>query len=173
MELNKTSRIVLIDFILAFIASICSFGQSPQNLDPDLSINNRVENLLKRMTLEEKIGQLNMPTSGGPVKGTENMTDGIYQFARGYKEKNVGPGGGFFDLMNRYVPEGTRQQAEFNNGLQKIAVEETRLKIPLLMTEEGTHGLMCAGATIFPEGLAIGSTWNMKLVEDIICCCCS
>ena len=39
--------------------------------------------------------------------------------------------------------------------------------IPLLQTEEGTHGLMCSGGTIFPEGLAIGSTWNMDLVKNI------
>ena len=39
--------------------------------------------------------------------------------------------------------------------------------IPLLQTEEGTHGLMCSGGTIFPEGLALGSTWNLDLIEKI------
>src|SRR5690606_27520070 len=39
--------------------------------------------------------------------------------------------------------------------------------IPLLQTEEGTHGLMCSGGTVFPEGPTIGSTWNMDLVEKI------
>ncbi|MFC1542156.1 glycoside hydrolase family 3 C-terminal domain-containing protein, partial [Candidatus Latescibacterota bacterium] len=70
-------------------------------------------------------------------------------------------------LPNTILHEGPRQQANFLNELQKIATEKTRLKIPLLITEEGTHGLMCSGGTIFPEGLAIGSTWNMDLVHDI------
>ncbi|HYA24793.1 MAG TPA: glycoside hydrolase family 3 C-terminal domain-containing protein, partial [Terriglobales bacterium] len=53
------------------------------------------------------------------------------------------------------------------NALQKIALTETRLKIPLLEDEEGTHGAMFAGATVFPEGLAIGSSFDMPLVESI------
>jgi beta-glucosidase len=53
------------------------------------------------------------------------------------------------------------------NELQKIAVEKTRLGIPLLQIEEGTHGLMCPGGTVFPEGLAIGASWNRDLVRKI------
>src|SRR5207245_5346986 len=53
------------------------------------------------------------------------------------------------------------------NQLQKIALTQTRLKIPLLEDEEGTHGGMFSGATIFPEGLALGSTFDMPLVESI------
>ena len=53
------------------------------------------------------------------------------------------------------------------NELQKIAVTQTRLKIPLLEDEEGTHGAMLPGATVFPEGLAIGSTFDMPLVNRI------
>jgi len=79
----------------------------------------------------------------------------------------MGPGGGFFTLTNSVLDQGTRQQADFLNTLQEIATQKTRLKIPLLQTEEGTHGLMCADATIFPEGLAIGSTWNLDLIEDM------
>jgi beta-glucosidase len=51
--------------------------------------------------------------------------------------------------------------------LQRLAMEQTRLKIPLFQVEEGTHGLMCSGGTIFPEGIAIGSTWDINLVRDI------
>jgi beta-glucosidase len=60
---------------------------------------------------------------------------------------------------------GSREQAVYFNELQKLAIEKTRLRIPLLQTEEGTHGVMCSDKTIFPEGLAIGSTWNMDLVR--------
>jgi beta-glucosidase len=63
--------------------------------------------------------------------------------------------------------EGVRQQVEYFNELQKIALTQTRLKIPLLEDEEGTHGGMFSGATVFPEGLAIGSTFDMPLVKSI------
>ncbi len=100
-------------------------------------------------------------------KDIKAKMEGCRNFAAGIKEPGIGPGGGFFTLPNTILHEGPEQQAKFLNELQKIAIEGTRLKIPLLMTEEGTHGLMCPGGTIFPEGLAIGSTWNMNLVKDI------
>jgi len=79
----------------------------------------------------------------------------------------LGPGGGFFTLPNNILFEGPFQQAEFLNELQRIAISKTRLGIPLLQTEEGTHGLMCTGGTIYPEGPALGSTWNLDLLSRI------
>lgn len=79
----------------------------------------------------------------------------------------LGPGGGFFTLANTILHQGPAQQAEYFNGLQKIALEKTRLGIPLIQVEEGTHGLMCSGGTIFPEGLALGSTWDLELIRRI------
>ena len=58
--------------------------------------------------------------------------------------------------------------AEYFNELQKIALTQTRLKIPLLEDEEGTHGAMYPGATIFPEGLAIGSSFDLDLVKSML-----
>lgn len=137
--------------------------------NPLFSTEQRVEDLIARMTLEEKIGQLNMPCVYLNELGKDliSKSEGCRKFTAGTKEPGVGPGGGFFTLPNNLLFEGPHQQAEFHNELQKIAIEGTRLGIPLLMTEEGTHGLMCSGSTIFPEGLAIGSTWNMALVKDI------
>ena len=129
----------------------------------------RVEALISRMTLEEKIGQMNMPCvyEEGLGKDTEAKISGCRAFAEGTHEPGIGPGGGFFTLANTILLQGPRQQAEYLNSLQKIALEKTRLKIPLLQTEEGTHGLMCSGATIFPEGLALGSTWDPALLKEI------
>ena len=103
----------------------------------------------------------------GLGKDVKSKIDGCRSFTQGTREPGIGPGGGFFTLPNNLLFEGPRQQAEFMNDLQRMAIEETRLQIPLLMTEEGTHGLMCSGGTVFPEGLGIGSTWNMDLVKDI------
>ena len=67
----------------------------------------------------------------------------------------------------RFLREGARQQAEYFNELQKIALTQTRLKIPVMEDEEGTHGAMFPGATVFPEGLAVGSSFDLDLVKAI------
>ena len=143
--------------------------EKPLYLDPSQPIDRRVEDLLKRMTLEEKIGQMNMPCVYQRQLGKDipEKMEGCKKFVEGTYLKDIGPGGGFFTLSNEILREGTRQQAEFFNELQRIAIEKTRLKIPLIEFEEGTHGMMCSGGTIFPEGLGIGSTWNADLVKDI------
>lgn len=169
MKFKRNYKIALTVVVLTNIMINFSFGQQPVYLDAKQPINKRVEDLLSRMTLEEKIGQMNMPCvyEDGLGEDIKSKFDGCRKFAAGTKEKGIGPGGGFFTLTNEILHEGPRQQSEFINELQKIAVEGTRLKIPLLITEEGTHGLMCSGGTVFPEGLGIGSTWNMNLVKDI------
>ena len=129
----------------------------------------RIEELLGRMTLEEKVGQMNMPCvyEGALGESIPEKMASCRRFAQGTLKNNFGPGGGFFTLPNTILHEGPRRQAEFLNELQRIALEQTRLGIPLLITEEGTHGLMCSGATIFPEGPALGSTWNLDLISRI------
>ena len=137
--------------------------------DPSQSVEARVEDLIGRMTLEEKVGQLNMPCvyEYDMGKDIDEKIAGVKTFARGEKIEGLGPGGGFFTLPNSILQKGAGQQVEFINALQKIAVNETRLGIPLLLTEEGTHGLMCSGATIFPEGPALGSAFNTALISQV------
>ncbi len=144
-------------------------ADSPAYLDPAVPVDRRIEDLLGRMTLEEKIGQMNMPCVYVSELGKDAAAkrEACKKFAEGTFEPGIGPGGGFFTLANTVLPEGSRQQAEFFNLLQKIALEKTRLKIPLLETEEGTHGVMCSGKTIFPEGLALGSTWDPELLTEV------
>jgi beta-glucosidase len=157
----------------AVFVNTFAFGHTKINkpiyLDASQPVDYRVEDLLQRMTLEEKIGQMNMPCVYLSKLGkTESEKfEGCRKFAEGTYVKDIGPAGGFFTLANNILHKGPRQQAEFFNELQEIAIEKTHLKIPLIQVEEGTHGLMCSGGTIFPEGLAIGSTWNMDLVRRI------
>jgi beta-glucosidase len=127
-----------------------------------------VEDLLGRMTLSEKVGQMNMPCVYKPALGSTVPLKlaACRKFTEGTYVEGLGPGGGFFTLADNILLEGPRKQAEYFNELQKIAAD-TRLKIPVLQSEEGTHGVMCSGGTIFPEGLAIGSTWNMDLLQQI------
>jgi beta-glucosidase len=140
-------------------------------LNPSMPVEQRIDDLLGRMTLEEKIGQLNMPCVYQSPLG-ENInekTKNCRKFAEGKFIEGIGPGGGFFTMANNIFHNGPVQQSNSFNEFQKIAIEKTRLKIPLLQVEEGTHGLMCSGSTIFPEGLALGSTWNMDLIEKVYC----
>jgi len=161
-------------------------GPIPVYKNPIFPVEQRIEDLLSRMTIEEKVGQMNMPCvykqrigwgldDFGPVsihrimtqEEREKQMEGCRKFARGNHNTQIGPGGGFFTLADRIIYEGTLKQAEFFNELQKIATQESRLGIPVLQIEEGTHGFMCAGGTVFPEGLAIGASWNMDLVNRI------
>lgn len=146
-----------------------AYAEKPLYMNPVYPVNMRVKDLLGRMTLEEKIGQMNMPcVYEGPLGNSiADKTDAVKKLTEGKFATMPGPIGGFFTLANTILHEGTLQQANFFNALQKTATENTRLGIPLLQTEEGTHGLMCSGGTIFPEGLALGSTWNLPLINNI------
>lgn len=175
-----------------------SFTVSPEEMtdnglplykNSDLPVEKRVDDLLSRMTLEDKVGQMNIPCAykkrigwglGIPeesmhykldVETREKQLEGARKFAAGTWDDRIGPGGGLFTFPDRIIYEGTKRQVDILNELQEIAVEQTPLGIPLLQIEEGTHGLMCSGATIFPEGLGIGSSWNMDLVENIYAAC--
>ncbi len=154
----------LLLFSLACVAGLAQ----PAYLDPRQPIDRRIEDLLARMTLEEKIGQMNMPCVYERRLGRDvpSKLAACRRWAEGTFAEGIGPGGGFFTLADNILPGGAREKAIYFNELQKIA-GNTRLRIPLLQTEEGTHGVMCSGMTIFPEGLGIGSTWNMDLVRRI------
>ena len=160
-------------FILALPGSYQGLAQSssstPPYLDSKQPIEVRVEDLLSRMTLKEKIGQLNLPcayvdamgkTSDAKIDASKKLTDGTYT-------NEMGPASGFFTLGNTLKLQSLAEQVNLFNELQKIAVTKTRLKVPLLQDEEGTHGAMFPGATVFPEGLTIGSTFDMPLVKNV------
>lgn len=168
-----TTRRVLI--MAAAACAICGYPilrsaqEKPLYLDPSQPVERRIEDLLARMTLKEKVGQMNMPCVYLNPLGKDPLAkqEGCRRFTVGTLTEDIGPGGGFFTLADNALHVDSRQQALFFNELQKLAIEKTRLRIPLLQTEEGTHGVMCSDKTIFPEGLAIGSTWNMDLVREI------
>ena len=157
--------------LVILVISACDTGQKNDEtvyMDPDQPIDRRVEDLLSRMTLEEKVGQINWPCvyMRGYGEDIPARREGVRKYVIG-DLVDIGPGGGFFTLANEISREGTRQQAEVFNELQQLVLDKTRLKIPLMQVEEGTHGFMAPGATIFPEGLGLGATWNTDLIEDV------
>jgi beta-glucosidase len=143
-------------FIIVLLGGVSLAGSEarPLYLDPAQPVEARVEDLLSRMTLAEKVGQINMPCLYKHELGRDAKAkmEGCRKFTLGQSEPGIGPAGGFFTLANHVLREGPAQQATYFNELQELATKQTRLGIPLLQTEEGTHGLMCSLGTIFPEG---------------------
>ena len=109
--------------------------------DPNASIDERVEDLLGRMTLEEKIAQMNMNGMG--------------------EYRQLPHGAGVVESPFISVQEIARMSSE----TKRYARENTRLGIPPIQIGECLHGLLAMGATIFPQAIAQGSTWNPALVE--------
>jgi len=103
-----------------------------------------VAELMAKMTLDEKIGQLNLPTSGDITTGTANSSN----VAKNIEEGKVG---GLFNIKS----------VQKIKEVQKIAVEKSRLKIPLLFGMDVIHGY----ETTFPIPLGLSCTWDMKLIE--------
>lgn len=162
-------------YVAAYVVALALGGpfaaaQSiPLYLDAKQPIDVRVEDLLKRMTLKEKIGQLNLPCGYVDALGKTNpeKMKAAKEFAAGTYTSEIGPGAGFFTLADTLHLNNLPAQVNYFNELQKIATTQTRLKIPLLQDEEGTHGVMFAGATVFPEGLSVGSTFDLPLIEQM------
>ena len=156
--------------LLLLTAAIAQPGaNTPVYQDPTQPIQTRIEDLMSRMTLKEKVGQLNLPCVYVEELGKNipAKTAACRKFTAGTYTQEIGPACGFFTLANEILHEGARQQAEYFNELQKIALTQTRLKIPVMEDEEGTHGAMFPGGTVFPEGLAVGSSFDLDLVKAI------
>ncbi|HLK28260.1 MAG TPA: beta-glucosidase BglX [Puia sp.] len=110
----------------------------------DAKMNAFITNLMSKMTLDEKIGQLNLPGSGDIVTGQAGNSD----IGKKIKEGAVG---GLFNI---------KSVAKIR-AVQKVAVEESRLKIPLIFGMDVIHGY----ETVFPIPLGLSCSWDMKEIE--------
>ena len=132
----------------AIIASLllCSFSSTAQDSKSDsYRMKIFIDALMKKMTLEEKIGQLNLPGSGDIVTGQAQSSD----IGKKIREGKVG---GLFNIKG----------VEKIRDVQRVAVEESRLKIPLLFGMDVIHGYQ----TGFPIPLGLSCTWNMPAIEQ-------
>src|SRR6266566_7226381 len=168
-RLRRCLGVLAILITLVLPGGLHTQSSVPIYLDPQQPIEVRVNDLMSRMTLKEKVGQLNLPCVyvDNLGKTIPEKLEACRRFATGTQTSEIGPGAGFFTLADTILHQGTEQQVEYFNQLQKIALTQTRLKIPLLEDEEGTHGGMFSGATIFPEGLALGSSFDMPLLQSV------
>ncbi len=119
----------------------CSAKQSQL----DLALDRRVDSLMALMTIEEKIGQLNLPSAGQFTTGQAENSDIAKKIERGQV-------GGLFNIKT----------VAAIREMQRIAVEKSRLKIPLIFGMDVIHGY----ETTFPIPLALSCTWNIPLIEQ-------
>jgi beta-glucosidase len=156
----------------------------PLYKDASQPIPARVEDLLKRMTLEEKVAQMQgiwenkgqIQTADGtfsPEKASMALPDGIGQISRpsdrrGVVAPAVGAGAsGAAGAQDRVVNRDPKETADYTNAAQHWAVEKTRLGIPLLFHDESLHGYVARGATSFPQAIALSSTWDPDLLTQV------
>ncbi|WP_309120315.1 glycoside hydrolase family 3 N-terminal domain-containing protein [Paenibacillus sp.] len=141
--------------------------------DASLPIQDRVDDLLGRMTREEKIGQLVQPMGWKTYK---KEADGTVSVTDSFKEDIAAGGVGSLYGALRADPwtEVTletglspKQGAIATNEIQRYAIENSRLGIPILFGEECSHGHMAIGATVFPVPLSVGSAWNPELYREM------
>ncbi len=146
--------------LLCFFAPL--YGQHPDYKNPNLPVERRVDDLLKRMTIEEKFWQLFM-IPGDLSDGKERYRYGIFGFnaSSGSSQNAAG------QILDSYEGEVAGKTAELINGIQKYFVEETRLGIPIIPFDEALHGLIRKGATAFPQAIGLAATWDTALMGDV------
>ena len=139
--MKKPTNLLILIAVLAAILLSCNQKQTSGG---DQKMTAFIDDLMSKMTLDEKLGQLNLPASGDIITGAgsnNNITEKI-------KEGKVG---GLFNIKS----------AEKIRAVQQIAVEQSRLKIPLLFGMDVIHGYQ----TVFPIPLGMSCSWDMSLIE--------
>lgn len=152
--------LILISLILS---SQTIFSQSiPNYKNPKLSVDERVKDLIARMTPEEKFWQLFM-IPGDLTDGKEKYKNGIFGFqvsAKGSTDAGA-------QILDYSAASNAKETAKLINSIQKYFVEETRLGIPIIAFDEVLHGLVRDGATAFPQSIALSSSWDTSLMKRV------
>jgi beta-glucosidase len=161
----------------ALTVALAAFGacaaDKPLYRDPHAPVAARVQDLLSRMTLQEKIAQMSciwqrksdIEDAHGnfdPARASRVFPNGIGQVARPTDRVPLEPNDPLQNVF-RNVP----QTVEFVNAIQHYSVDDTRLGIPTIFHGEGLHGFMARDATSFPQAIALGSSWDPALITRI------
>ncbi len=163
-------------FNAASIAQRNGSNQQPAYRNASLSVDQRVAELLARMTVEEKIAQTESIWVTSQLK---SLIDEKGNFAPDSKMQEILKNGighigsasqGSSDAEKAAAPyygKGPRAMANFTNTIQRYVIEHNRLGIPAIFHEEALHGLATPGATSFPQAIALASTWDVDLVKEV------
>jgi beta-glucosidase-like glycosyl hydrolase len=148
-------------------------GQNPSDplyRDAKIPVSERVRDLLSRMTIEEKVAQLECATNKPVVPGMrlESALEGDH-LNETLLKKVFANGMGTYAFMDEFagMSGDAHSGADHRNLLQTWVLKNTRLGIPIMFHGEALHGAMVKGATSFPEAVALGSTWDPPLLEQM------
>jgi beta-glucosidase len=161
--MSSPSRWRYLSTLLLVLPVAAQTPAAPAYQDPSQPVEARVQDLLQRMTLEEKVAQLQ-----GYRVTDEHAFDEQGNFVGGTDAPALAHGAGSVWAGNRDRMASKPREAVLRiNSLQKYMREKTRLGIPVFTFSEALHGYMAAGATSFPAAIALGSTWDTALVEQV------
>ena len=164
----KLTPILLATLILAGCG-----GRTPVYKDAGRSAEARADDLLKRMTVDEKLGQLLCPL-GWPMY--DKVSADSVVISDQYRDFIQNQHGGMLWAVFRADPWTKKTletglnptlAAKAYNALQRYAMDSTRLGIPIILAEEAPHGHMAIGTTVFPTSIGLASTWDTDLVEKV------
>ena len=154
--------------MISFSLSVLALPQERfPYLDSKLPVEQRIADLLPRMTLEEKVAQLTS-AMGRPAMGTDSAA--TFVDAKGLFQPegaSVLLKHGIGQIAHPSGMRGPHEMAEFTNAIQKWVKNNTRLGIPVLFHDECLHGHVALKGTSFPQAIALASTWDPELVESV------
>ena len=163
------STYLIMKQLLVFILFCCFTGYLlaqkviPPYKNSSLPVEERVTDLLSRMTLEEKFWQLFM-IPGDLDNGREKYKNGIFGFQINTSAKSADAAA---QLLNYNGGSSAVEAAEKYNKIQRYFIEESRLGIPIISFDEALHGLVRDGATAFPQSIALAATWDTSLMHRV------
>ncbi|WP_235893363.1 glycoside hydrolase family 3 N-terminal domain-containing protein [Litoribacter populi] len=140
--------------------------------DPGQPMEKRVGDLLGKMSLEEKVGQLSTLLGWEMYDNSQEITQLSDALKEAVRERHIGSLWATLradpwtqkTLQNGLNP---KTAAEATNAIQEFVIKESRWGIPLLLAEEAPHGHMAIGTTVFPTSIGQASTWNPDLIREM------
>lgn len=160
---TKTKTIAVSVLLLLYIPNLFAQHKKYPYRNPMLSVEERVRDLLPRMTLEEKYWQMFM-IPGDLNDGSEKYQQGIF----GLQVATVGSSKSASEQLLNYRSSGAAFiVAEKINQIQRFFVEETRLGIPIIPFDEALHGLVRDDATAFPQAIGLAASWDIQLMKKV------
>jgi beta-glucosidase len=160
-------RIVLFSCTICVLCSVVQSQEIPPYRNPKLPVEQRVADLLSRMTLEEKLAQME-----GAWENRQFITqqEAFFVDDKGAflpEKAAIVLKNGLGEISRPSEGRGPRAMAEFTNSIQKWVKENTRLGIPIVFHDECLHGHVAPGGTSYPMAIALSSTWNPSLVGEV------